>query len=50
MTDWAFVAAAYVVILGGLALYAGNLARRLRAARSHPDRGAGPDDLGARGE
>jgi hypothetical protein len=35
--DWAFVAAAYGVILGGVALYAITLVRRLRRA--------GGDDL-----
>ena len=33
MTDAGFVIAAYGVILGGIALYAGLLARRLRIAR-----------------
>jgi hypothetical protein len=33
MTDAGFVIAAYGVILGGIALYAGYLARRLRIAR-----------------
>jgi hypothetical protein len=32
MTDAGFVIAAYGVILGGIALYAGFLARRLRNA------------------
>jgi hypothetical protein len=31
--DWAFVAAAYGVILGGVGLYAITLVRRLRRAR-----------------
>jgi hypothetical protein len=33
MTDWPFVVAGYGVILGGLALYAAVLQRRLAAAR-----------------
>jgi hypothetical protein len=33
MTDWPFVLAAYGIILGGLAVYAGLLHRRLAAAR-----------------
>lgn len=33
MTDWPFVLAGYVVILGGLAVYATVLHRRLAAAR-----------------
>jgi hypothetical protein len=33
MTNLGFVVAAYGVILGGLAIYAGTLLRRLRAAR-----------------
>ena len=33
MTDAGFVIAAYGVILGGIVLYAGLLARRLRIAR-----------------
>jgi hypothetical protein len=33
MTDAGFVIAAYGVILGGIALYAALLARRLRSAR-----------------
>lgn len=33
MTDWPFVLAGYGVILGGLALYAALLHRRLAAAR-----------------
>ena len=33
MTDWPFVVAGYGVILGGLALYAAILQRRLAAAR-----------------
>ena len=35
MTDAGFVIAAYLVIVGGLALYTGVLWRRLRAARGH---------------
>jgi hypothetical protein len=34
MTDAGFVVAAYGVILGGIGLYAGFLARRLRIARN----------------
>lgn len=34
MTDAGFVLAAYGVILGGLALYAWSLGRRVRAARA----------------
>lgn len=33
MTDPLFVAAAYAIVLGGLLLYVGSLARRVRAAR-----------------
>ena len=33
MTDWPFVLAGYGVILGGLAVYAALLHRRLAAAR-----------------
>ncbi len=33
MSDLAFILAAYVVILGGLAVYAITLRRRVRAAR-----------------
>jgi hypothetical protein len=36
MTDLAYVVAAYVVIVGGLALYAFSVLRRL-AATHHPD-------------
>jgi hypothetical protein len=39
MTDAGFVAAAYGVIVGGLALYALILWRRLRRARDHDDEG-----------
>ncbi len=42
MTDAGFVIAAYGVILGGIALYAALLARRLRNARDAAGRG---DDL-----
>lgn len=42
MTDAGFVIAAYGVILGGIALYAGLLARRLRIAR---EASARSDDL-----
>jgi hypothetical protein len=38
MTDVGFVVAGYGVILGGLALYAGTLLRRLAAARRALDR------------
>ncbi|HLE59266.1 MAG TPA: hypothetical protein VJA85_06435 [Candidatus Limnocylindria bacterium] len=38
MTDLGFIIAGYGVILGGLALYAMALVRRLRAARSEADR------------
>ena len=37
MTDAGFVIAAYVVIVGGLALYTALLWRRLRAARGRDD-------------
>lgn len=37
MTDAGFVLAAYVVIIGGLALYTALLWRRLRAARGRDD-------------
>jgi hypothetical protein len=37
-----FIVAGYGVILGGLALYAGTLLRRLAAARRALDRSAGP--------
>ncbi|MDQ2934823.1 MAG: hypothetical protein M3R49_07545 [Chloroflexota bacterium] len=40
MTDWPFVLAGYGVILGGLALYAALLGRRLSAARR-----AMPDEM-----
>lgn len=33
MSDLGFVAAAYVVVLGGMALYAASLLRRLRRAQ-----------------
>ncbi|MEP6679972.1 MAG: hypothetical protein ABJB65_00695 [Chloroflexota bacterium] len=39
MSDWPFVVAGYGVILGGLALYAALLQRRLAAARR-----SGPDE------
>lgn len=39
MTDAPFVVAAYAVILGGLALYAVTLWRRLRSARGRDDEG-----------
>ena len=39
MTDpWGFVITAYGVILGGIGLYAGFLARRLRTAREARER------------
>jgi len=38
MTDAGFVIAAYGVILGGIALYAALLARRLRNARDTSQR------------
>jgi hypothetical protein len=37
VTDAGFVIAAYVVIIGGLALYTALLWRRLRAARGRDD-------------
>ena len=37
MTDLGYVVAAYGVILGGLAIYAVTLARRLRSARRRDD-------------
>ena len=37
MTDAGFVIAAYVVIIGGLALYTVPLWRRLRAVRGRDD-------------
>ena len=45
--DWAFVAAAYGVILGGVGLYAITLVRRLRRARgadldTNAERDSGP--------
>lgn len=41
--DWAFVAAAYGVILGGIGLYAITLVRRFRRARgADPDPNAEP--------
>ncbi len=39
MTDVGFVIAAYAVIVGGLALYAVALWRRLRAANDRRDEG-----------
>ncbi|MGH2381286.1 MAG: hypothetical protein ACRDG7_08705 [Candidatus Limnocylindria bacterium] len=39
MTDAGFVIAAYLVIIGGLALYTATLWRRLRAARDRDDEG-----------
>ena len=42
MTDAGFVFAAYGVILGGLALYVGLLARRLRVSREAANR-IGPE-------
>lgn len=43
-SDWAFVAAAYGVILGGVGLYAITLVRRLRLARGADlDTNADPD-------
>lgn len=33
MTDPAFVAAAYAIVLGGLSLYVTSIARRVRSAR-----------------
>jgi hypothetical protein len=45
MTDWPFVVAAYGVILGGLALYAAILQRRLAAARrALPDETSATED------
>lgn len=44
MNDWGFVAAAYGVILGGIALYAGLLVRRLRNARDASGRRDDLDD------
>ena len=41
MSDVGFVVAGYGVILGGLALYAATLLRRLAAARRELDRDAG---------
>ena len=43
MNDWGFVVAAYGVILGGIALYAALLARRLRSARDASGRRDGSD-------
>ena len=43
MTDAAFVIAAYGVSLGGIALYAALLARRLRIARDAAGRGKDSD-------
>jgi len=37
MTDAGFVIAAYVVIIGGLALYTATLWRRIRTARGRDD-------------
>ena len=37
MTDAGFVIAAYVVIIGGLALYTAVLWRRIRAVRDRDD-------------
>jgi hypothetical protein len=45
MTEPGFVIAAYGVILGGIGLYAGLLARRLRSARDASRHG---DDIDAR--
>lgn len=42
MTDVGYVIAGYGVILGGIALYAGLLVRRLRNAREALRRTAGP--------
>ena len=42
MSDAGFVLAAYGVVLGGLALYALGLARRLAAARRTRDESDGP--------
>jgi len=33
MTDLAFIVAAYAIVLGGLAIYAVSIARRLQSAR-----------------
>ena len=44
MSDVGFIVAGYGVILGGLALYAATLLRRLAAARRAPDYGAGHED------
>lgn len=37
MSDPAFIASAYAIVLGGLALYVTSLLRRLRAARRTAD-------------
>jgi hypothetical protein len=42
MSDVGFIVAGYGVILGGLALYAATLLRRLAAARRELDRDAAP--------
>jgi hypothetical protein len=39
MTDAGYVIAAYGVIIGGLALYAYSVMRRLAAKRNHHDEG-----------
>jgi hypothetical protein len=44
MSDLGFVVAGYAVILGGLALYAATLLRRLAAARRALGRDADPTD------
>jgi hypothetical protein len=44
MTNLEFVVAAYSVILGGIALYAAFLARRIRIAREARDRLDGDAD------
>jgi hypothetical protein len=44
MNDVWFIVAAYGAILGGLAIYAATLLRRLGAARRSPDDGAGHED------
>jgi hypothetical protein len=44
MSDVGFVVAGYGVILGGLALYAGTLLRRLAAARRELGRDTDPVD------
>ncbi len=44
MSDWPFVVAGYGVILGGLALYAALLQRRLAVARSGPDEASSLED------